>query len=163
MRRGQKGFSLIELLLVVVVILIIAAVAIPNLLRSRMNANEASAIASIRTIVTSEILYSTTYTVGFSGNLPALSDGGVPANCVPPALPAVGSACLIDSALAAGTKSGYSFTYAPVGGGIVNAAYTLNGDPISPGSSGQRHFFTDGTDVLRVNVNAVASSSDPAL
>jgi type IV pilus assembly protein PilA len=163
MRRKQKGFSLIELLIVVVIILVIAAVAIPNLVRSRMSANEASAVASIRTIMTSEIVYSTTYTVGFSANLASLSDGGAPANCVPPAVPAAASACLIDPLLASGTKSGYSFTYTPTGGGGVNNTYSLNADPVNAGLSGQRHFYTDATDVLRVNVAAVASATDPAL
>ena len=63
MRNKQKGFSLIELLIVVAIILIIAAIAIPNLIRSRMAANEASAVASIRTINTAEVVYSTTYAV----------------------------------------------------------------------------------------------------
>jgi prepilin-type N-terminal cleavage/methylation domain-containing protein len=162
MRGKQKGFSLIELLLVVTIILVIAAVAIPNLLRSKMSANEASAISSIRTIITSEIIYSTTFTVGFSADLPSLSDGGVSTNCIPPAIPAAASACLIDSALATGTKSGYLFTYAPTGSGGVNSSYTLRGDPISSGF-GRRHFYTDTTDVLRVSVTGVASASDPAL
>jgi prepilin-type N-terminal cleavage/methylation domain-containing protein len=163
MRRKQNGFSLIELLIVVVIILVIAAVAIPNLVRSRMSANEASAVASIRTIATSEIVYSTTYTVGFSASLASLSDGGAPANCVPPAVPAAASACLIDPLLASGTKSGYSFTYTPTGGGGVNNTYSINADPVSAGLSGQRHFYTDATNVLRVNVTAVASATDPAL
>lgn len=163
MRGREKGFSLIELLIVVAVILIIAAVAIPNLLRSRISANEASAISSMRTIATSEIIYSTTYTVGFSADLPSLSDGGSSTNCVPPAAPAVASACLIDSALASGTKSGYVFTYGTTGGGGSNTTYTLKADPIAVGSSGQRHFYTDETHVLRVNVTSVASANDPAL
>jgi type IV pilus assembly protein PilA len=163
MKRKQKGFSLIELLIVVAIILVIAAVAIPNLLRSRMSANEASAIASMRSVITSEIVYSMTYPIGFSSSLPSLGDGGAPANCVPPALPAAGSACLIDASLASGTKSGYLFTYAVAGGGGLNSSFTLNADPIFSGVSGQRHFFTDDTNVLRVNPVAAASVSDPAL
>ena len=163
MRGKQKGFSLIELLIVVTIILVIAAVAIPNLLRSKMSANEASAISSIRTIITSEIIYSTTYAVGFSTDLPSLSDGGVSTNCIPPAIPAAASACLIDPALATGAKSGYLFTYAATGSGGVNSSYTLHGDPLSAGYSGQRHFYTDATHVLRVSVTGVASASDPAL
>ena len=163
MRRKQKGFSLIELLLVVTIILVIAAVAIPNLLRSKMSANEASAIASMRTIVTSEIVYSETYTVGFSANLTSLSDGGAAANCIPPAVPAAASSCLIDSTVASGTKNGYIFTYVPVGGGAGNNFYTLNADPVTPGASGQRHFYIDANHVLRVNNTVVASANDPPL
>jgi type IV pilus assembly protein PilA len=162
MGRKQKGFSLIELLIVVMIILVIAAIAIPNLLRSRMSANEASAISSMRTIITSEIVYSTTYTVGFSGDLLSLSDGGTSGSCVPPAIPASSSACLIDPLLASGTKSGYLFKYVPGGGSGINSSYTLNADPVSSGS-GQRHFYTDATHVLRVNATTVASLSDPPL
>lgn len=160
MRRKQGGFSLIELLIVVAIILIIAAIAIPNLVRSRMSANEASAVASMRTIITSEIIYSSTYTVGFSSNLLSLSDGGTPTNCIPPAVSSASAACLLDSNVATGTKSGYVFTYVPSGG--ANGTYTLNGDPGTLGA-GQRHFYSDQTNVLRVNNSAVASSTDPAL
>jgi hypothetical protein len=117
----------------------------------------------MRSIVTSEILYSSTFTVGFSPDLVSLSDGGTAASCFPPAVPASSAACIIDAALAGGTKSGYIFTYVPIGSGGSYSAYTLNGDPINVGSSGQRHFYTDETHVLRVNLNAVASASDPAL
>jgi prepilin-type N-terminal cleavage/methylation domain-containing protein len=162
MRRKEGGFSLIELLVVVAIVLVIAAVAVPNLLRSRMSANEASAVASMRTILTSEIVYSTMYTVGFSADLPSLSDGGAVANCIPPALPSASSACLLDSNIASGTKNGYLFAYVPTAGGATNTSFTLNADPANSGS-GQRHFYTDQTDVLRVNILVAASPSDPAL
>src|SRR6266481_5932762 len=135
MRRKQKGFSLVELLIVVAIILVIAAVAIPNLLRSRMSANEASAVASMRTIVTAEIVYSSSYTVAFAANLVSLSDRGTPANCVPPAVPAATSACLIVTTLAKGTKSGYLFTYSTTCSCDTNNTYTIYTDPVSRGVS----------------------------
>src|ERR1035441_2102786 len=69
MKKSSKGFSLIELLIVVAIILIIAAIAIPNLLRSRIAANEASAVASMRTLNTAEITYASTYNSGFTSTL----------------------------------------------------------------------------------------------
>ena len=124
----QKGFSLIELLIVVAIILIIAAIAIPNLLRARMAANEASAVASVRTINTAEITYRSTYpTVGFAAALTNLG-GAIGAACVP----AQATACLIDAVLsnngnpAGSGKSGYLFTTGAgtVAGG-VNQGYTV--------------------------------------
>jgi len=162
MRRKEGGFSLIELLVVVAIILIVAAVAVPNLLRSRMSANEASAVASMRTVLTSEIVYASLYTVGFSPNLTSLSDGGAVANCIPPALPSVNSACLLDANVASGTKNGYVFGYVPTAGGATNSSFKLNADPANPGA-GQRHFYTDESNVLRVNILVAASTSDPAL
>ncbi len=106
-KNNQKGFSLIELLIVVAIILIIAAIAIPNLLRSRMAANEASAVGSLRTLNTAAVQYNTTYGIGFPD---ALSDLG------PAATADSTAADLIDSVLASGTKSGYTFDLQPGAG-----------------------------------------------
>ena len=153
--RKQKGFSLIELLIVVAIILIIAAIAIPNLLKARIAANQASAVGSLRTIVTSEVGYQSSYGV-FSPTLAAL--GGVQ-----PCTSSAATACLIDQTLATATtaatgKSGYFFTYAAVPGG-----FTINGDPSTPGTSGDMHYFTDNSGVIRFNAAAAATIASPAL
>jgi len=94
--RKQKGFSLIELLIVVSIILIIAAIAIPNLLRARMAANESSAVASIRTINTAEVTYNTAYpTVGYAPALVNLG-GALGVACVPSST----TGCIVDAVLA---------------------------------------------------------------
>jgi prepilin-type N-terminal cleavage/methylation domain-containing protein len=159
MRNRQQGFSLIELLIVVAIILIIAAIAIPNLIRSKMAANEASAVASLRTINTSEVVYSSTYsTAAVFGTLPQLGTGGTQANCAPGVTPTSTQACLIDFALeTAGTtpKSGYDLTVA-----VASGAYSGNNNPHTPGSSGVRYFFTDQSLVIRQNASAAASNTD---
>ena len=161
--RKQKGFSLIELLIVVAIILIIAAIAIPNLLRSRMAANEASAVGSMRTINTSEVTYASTYNTGFSATLGALTSGAVS-----PCVATAAQACLIDATLAAGSKSGYTFTYtaaAPVGAGAAAqiVSYTLTGDPITRNTTGQSGFFTDESGVIRKNPTAAATVANNPL
>src|SRR6266550_8633135 len=147
--RKQKGFSLIELLIVVAIILIIAAIAIPNLLRARIAANESSAVSGVRTVNTAEISYNSAYpTVGYSGALAKLGDGG---NC--PAPPTQATACLIDNVLAtngAGNgKSGYSFTYLAVVGGTLNTGYAINANPTTLNQTGVRSFCSVADAVVR--------------
>lgn len=150
----KKGFSLIELLIVVAIILIIAAIAIPNLLRSRMAANEASAVESLRTINTAEITYSSTYPdVGFTA-LSALGGAGGSST----------GAGLIDNLLGCSSppcaKSGYVFSVTP-GNENPASSYTATADPQNA-QTGQRHFFTDASGVIRYDTSAPASvNSNP--
>jgi type IV pilus assembly protein PilA len=151
---SSKGFSLIELLIVVAVILIIAAIAIPNFVRSKMTANEASAVQNMRNVTTAEYLYSSTYSINFSADLVSL--GGNTAT------PDTGHAELIDQVLAAGQKSGYSFGYSagPLDGQGHVTTYAVNASPLIPGSTGQRYFYTDQTGVIRWNGSTAAAATD---
>ena len=152
-RRKARGFSLIELLIVIAVILTIAAIAIPRLLRSRMLANETSAVSSLRTLCTVQVTYESTYQVGYAPSLLAL--GPPPVGVAPSA----GSAGLIDAVLAAGIKSGYRFTYTPVdtNGDAKMDAFTITAAPITPGQTGDKYFFVDLSNVIRYNVGAPAT------
>jgi type IV pilus assembly protein PilA len=164
-KKISSGFSLIELLIVVAIILIIAAIAIPNLLRSRIAANQASAVGSLRTLNTAEITYSSTFNVGFSSNLVYLAPP------LPSANPTSTAAGLIDSVLAGvgaagntSAKSGYSFTYSP---GATDATgrtdyYSFTAVPVTD-STGTNYYFTDQSGVIRQNSTATATSLDSPL
>ena len=159
MGKKQAGFSLIELLIVVAIILIIAAIAIPNLLRSRMAANEASAVGSLRTINTAEVTFATTYPAqGFAPNIGALGGAAPCVNAL------VTAACLIDDVLSTtAKKSGYSFT-AVGAGALPMVQYTSTALPTIIGQSGQRAFCSDQSGVIRYNGGGAAcAGGDPAL
>jgi len=154
--RKQKGFSLIELLIVVAIILIIAAIAIPNLLRARMAANESSAVASIRTINTAMVTYNSTYpTVGFAASLAVL--GGVA-----PCTPLSTNACLIDSVLSAGTKSGYNFAAAPGTVATPQTTYYATAVPVTANQTGIRSFCAFEDAVVRVDPTGALAGSEAA-
>jgi type IV pilus assembly protein PilA len=150
--RKQKGFSLIELLIVVAIILIIAAIAIPNLLRARIAADESSAVASVRTITTAEVTYQTAYpTVGFATALTNL--GGAS-----PCTPAEANACLIDSVLSAdghpagSGKSGYLFgANATTQSGTVYTGFVSGAAPVTANTTGIRSFCAVEDGVVRVD------------
>jgi prepilin-type N-terminal cleavage/methylation domain-containing protein len=160
MGKNSRGFSLIELLIVVAIILIIAAIAIPSLLRSRIAANQASAVGSMRTLNTSNITYASTYNLGYVPQLSYLGPGTGSG-------PSTTQAGLVDSILSGpggqtSAKSGYTFTYAP---GATDATgrinnYTLTAAPITVGTTGTNYYFTDESGVIRENSAAQATASD---
>jgi type IV pilus assembly protein PilA len=142
----KSGFTLIELMIVVAIIAIIAAIAIPSLLNARKAGNEASAISSLRTLVTVNEQYRTRFQF-YAASLAALQDKGY-----------------IDSVLGSGLKSGYNFeSYAGGGAGTPNT-WSVNANPganrANEGVTGDRSFFTDQSGVIRFDPSAVADVTD---
>src|SRR5690348_10016372 len=170
--RKQKGFSLIELLIVVAIILIIAAIAIPNLLRAKISANESSAVGSVRNIITAEASFNSSYPqYGYALTIDQLGPGVGNPSCLP-AGPTFTAACLLDSALAGATpmstKSGYGFEAAadtasqvvdPTTGIAQQNSFTASAAPINFNKTGVRMFCAGDDGVLRQNPNTTGQSA----
>ena len=146
----QRGFSLIELLIVVAIILIIAAIAIPNLVSARMRANEASAVATVRTIDTAELTYSQSYpTIGYAVSL--LDLGGAQ----PCAVPTSTAACLVPdpvSTAAPGTNGKNGYAFVAIGSsslGVANDQFVVGAAPTIPDVTGIRLFCSVHDNVMR--------------
>ena len=142
--RKDKGFSLIELLIVVAIILIIAAIAIPNLMRARVASNESAAASQVRTLNTAETSYATAYpTVGY-GSLAALGGSATPCT------PGSANACLIDNSFATNYggngKNGYAYTVTLTNS---NGNYTVTAYPLVLGTTGQNSFCSIEDSVVR--------------
>jgi len=153
--RKQRGFSLIELLVVVAIILIIAAIAIPNLLRAREAANEAAAASAVRTINTAQVTYLSSYPdTGYAANLTQL---GGPDPCTPSST----SACLIDSVLTAGNKSGYNFATTGAGGPPATQYY-VTAVPATLNQTGTMSFCSFEDAVVRVDPTGALAGSEAA-
>jgi prepilin-type N-terminal cleavage/methylation domain-containing protein len=157
--RRQRGFSLIELLIVIAIILTIAAMAIPNLLRSKMSANEASAVGSIRTIATAETTYAVAYTnVGYADSLTKLAfpSAGQPVD--------QNHAALIDWVLGCANqpcnKAGYQFSIVNATGTPVSA-YEITATPQLAGQTGRRGFCGDQVPRLMYDPNGGTSCTVP--
>ena len=139
MQKRKQGFTLIELMIVVSIIAIIAAIAIPSLLAARISGNEASAVSSLRTLTTVQEQYRTR----FGAYSATLTD--------------LGTAGYIDNVLAAGQKSGYNFENSAA---VLNTNWSIEANPVTPGTTGERYFFVNETGVIRFSTTGNAGAGD---
>ena len=148
--KKRRGFSIVEVVVIVAILLVAAAIAIPNLLHSSLSENESSAVTSLRALNSACASYSMLYG-GYPRSLSNLGPGN-PASS--------GTADLIDSVLASGTKSGYSFAYTAGATGVSGnvLSYSISANPLTPGATGRRRFFTDQSGVIRANTAGLADA-----
>ncbi len=143
-RFSDRGFSLVELLIVVLIIGIIAQMAIPHLMQSKLAANEASAITTVRSVLNAETLYVTTAGSGKYGSMATLVSG-----------------MLVDTVVGSSTKDGYVFS---ISLGAADTSFVVDARPMGFDTSGIRSFYADETAVIRyTTANSAATASDTPL
>ncbi len=160
--QNKNGFTLVELLVVISIIVIIAAIAIPNFMRSRMSANEASALASSRQIATAQTAFKASNL--FDSNADGEGDYGTLGQLADPD-GAGQTHPYIDEVLGAGTKGGYVFNIIITLGDVINTpSYTCLATPVNPGQTGQRQYFVDDSGLLRTTLDGTpAGPNSPVI